>query len=116
MPKVSFAKKMDIPRGPGGIVHRGVRICNENRTSPYVYREAGIKTLLTVLHRDFLGEGKAAILYGIWTNKPSHKFKFALYQQTELTKRELRSMVEDYEPYKDVEGCEEFFADLVKQE
>ena len=115
MPKKSFAEKMDIPRGVGGILHNGVRICKKNKISPFVYREAGVKTLLTALHR-FQSEGRNVVLYGIWTNNRSHKFKFALYEQAELTKRELRSMIEDYEQYKDVEGCEEFFADLVEQE
>src|SRR5688572_21041404 len=101
MPKKSFAEKMDIPRGVSGVVHRGVRICQKNRISPFVYREGGVKTLLTALHR-LMSEGKNVVLYGIWTNNPSHKFKFALYQQRELTKRELRKMFDDYEKFEKV--------------
>jgi len=114
MPKVSYAEKNDIPRGVGGVVHRGVRICQKNRISPYCYRESGIKTLLTALHR-LMSEGKNAVLFGVWTGKPSHKFKFALYQQTQLTKRELRKMFDDYEKFENVPECAEFVASLRDQ-
>ena len=86
MPRVSFAQKMDIPRGPGGVVHRGVRICTKNKLSPFRYREGGVKALLNILHSRFLSEGRNVVLYGIRTNHPSHPYKFALYEQLELTK------------------------------
>jgi hypothetical protein len=116
MPRVSYAEKKKLLRGPAGISVGGIKICNKNRVSSFAYREAGIKDLENKLQTEYLEQGINAALYGTATRKKEHPYKFAIYRLKDvLSMNEARALLKECHGFEGIPETKEFVDRLKKQ-